>query len=443
MKRLLTLLLSATMIFSLASCGSDQGTSSAEPSKESSAAESVSSKEESKEEGSKTNSDDIIINFHEHSDSEGLVDNLIDEYNAMDNGVTIVKHIIPNDDYDDKLKVLTAGASGELDVFWVRSPSQVKQYMANDALLDLTDYAKQSGLDLSPIENTTLVGAKNADGNFFGMPTTGSCWMLFYNKDLFDAKGLEYPIDLTWDEYATLSKQLTAEENGTKYWGGIIPNWTLNLGATSVGEYLTAEAPMENTRKYMEVLHKLYVEDKSNPGIAEMSAGTFDINSYFGAGNIYMMVNGDWEFNLLDVPFEYGAAPLPVFEGAEKGSTVGQSSYLCVSANSKHPQEAYDFIEFATTSDAGTSIYAKTKNVPSYSTDAALSVYKDLVKVDGVDYRFSAKINDEQGTEANYHDLNEAFKQEMELYLLDEQSVDEAFENYFSLRDESIANSAE
>lgn len=40
------------------------------------------------------------------------------------------------------------------------------------------------------------------------------------------------------------------------------------------------------------------------------------------------MVNGDWSFRILEPEFEYGAAPLPVLEGVEKGTSVGQASYL-------------------------------------------------------------------------------------------------------------------
>lgn len=62
------------------------------------------------------------------------------------------------------------------------------------------------------------------------------------------------------------------------------------------------------------------------------------------------MINGDWMFRLLEADFEWGAAPLPIFEGEEEGSSVGQSSYLVISSTSKHPDEAYKFIEFYCTS---------------------------------------------------------------------------------------------
>jgi ABC-type glycerol-3-phosphate transport system substrate-binding protein len=131
---------------------------------------------------------------------------------------------------------------------------------------------------------------------------------------------------------------------------------------------------------------------------------------------------------------------MPIFDGIAQGSTVGQASYFVVSAGSKHPQEAYNFIEWALTSAQGTTIYASSKNVPSYSTPEALAEYQRLVTVPGVEYRFSAKVGAEQGTETYYGEINDAFNQELQLYLIGEQTLDQMFTNFYKLRNEIIAN---
>lgn len=214
-----------------------------------------------------------------------------------------------------------------------------------------------------------------------------------------------------------------------------MPIWTPNLGAIPTGEYLDDEN-LTRTKEFAQIQHRMYVDDASAPGIAEMTSGTFDITAYFQAGNIYTMINGDWMFRLLEADFEWGAAPLPIFEGEEEGSSVGQSSYLVISSTSKHQDEAYKFIEFYCTSPEGTSIIAENSDVPSYATDEAMDVYKTQVNVPGVEYRFSAKIKDEQKGEEGYASLIEAYNQELQLYLLDEQSLDDTFSNYAELRDE-------
>ncbi|MDR3276884.1 MAG: sugar ABC transporter substrate-binding protein [Treponema sp.] len=383
-------------------------------------------------------SGEIVINFYAATDHVSFLTRMVETYNAQNPGIQVVFHSIPNDDYDDKVKVLATGSS-EMDAFWIRTPAQAQQYISNNALLDLRPYIEAVGLDLSPIIDSSLPGAMR-DGKIYGLPMTGSCWMLFYNKALFDAKGLEYPVNLSWDQYLALAKQLTYTENGKKYWGGVCPPWTMNLGASSAGEYLTAPAPMPYTRRYAEVLHRMYVDDKSHPSIEEMSVGTFDINPFFEAGNVYMMINGDWEFFLLNPSLNYGVAPMPVFDNIAPGSSVGQSSYFVVSPSSKHPKETYDFIAWCNTSPQGTTIYAETSSIPSYPTAEALAAYQKLVTVPGVEYRFSAKIGSEQGTEPYYNTVNETFVQEIQLYLLGEKTLDRMFTDFIQLRDEAIAN---
>jgi ABC-type glycerol-3-phosphate transport system substrate-binding protein len=381
----------------------------------------------------------VTINFYIASDLDLTADRHIAAFNALNNGIRVVKHVTPNDDYDDKLKVLVAGNAGEMDVIWIRTPAQTQQYIGNNALLDLSGFTAASGLDLSPIRNTSLKGAAR-DDKFYGLPTTDSCWMLFYNKDLFDARGLPYPIDITWDQYLDLAKSLTYTEGNRKYWGGVCPPWTMNLGASAAGEYLTAAEPMPLTRRYAEVLNRMYVTDHSHPDISEMSVGTFDINAVFSAGNVYMMIQGDWEFRLLDTPFTYAAAPLPVFPDVAKGSSVGQASYYCIPSSSSHAQEAYKFIEWCTTSAAGTTIYSELHDVPSYPTPEALEAYKKEVQVPGVDFRFSSRVSPEQGSEPYYAAVNDAFIQELQLYLLGEQDINKMFSNFYALRKEIAAN---
>jgi multiple sugar transport system substrate-binding protein len=127
-----------------------------------------------------------------------------------------------------------------------------------------------------------------------------------------------------------------------------------------------------------------------------------------------------------------------VLNGVSPESTVGQSSYYTIPRSSKKQEAAWKFIEFATAT-GGLDVWAQFKKVPSYPSESALAVYQQLVTAPGVEYRFSAKVNGEVGTEPYYGDLNEAFVQETQLYLLGEQSLDRAMSNFFNLRKEILA----
>ena len=205
--------------------------------------------------------------------------------------------MIANDAYDDKVKVLASGG-GILDAFWIRSTGQVRQYAANNALVNLKPLAEENNLDISPIQSQ-INEISDEDGGFYGLPTTGSAWLLFYNKDLFDKYDKEYPGVMTWTEYADLALELSQEASEEGIWGGLLPNWSLTLGAGAGDEYLT-EDTLDLNIKYVELLNRIYNEDASHPGIPQMSATTFDIYSLWENSETFMMVNGDWTIQITD-----------------------------------------------------------------------------------------------------------------------------------------------
>ncbi len=46
------------------------------------------------------------------------------------------------------------------------------------------------------------------DGTQYGTPYRQDSWVLFYNKDLFDAAGVDYPDgSWTWDDYDAAARR--------------------------------------------------------------------------------------------------------------------------------------------------------------------------------------------------------------------------------------------
>lgn len=418
MKKLVSMFLAAVMVVSLAGCSSGN---------------SGNGTTEAKTTGNSTEtaSDEVVeINFYEHSDNEVAAQQLVDAYNAQSTNVKVNLSIIANEDYDDKVKVMLSGG-GDIDCFWIRGGAQTRQLAGSNALLSLNDLI--SANDIATDIYGDMGEAFTVDGNTYGLCTTKSCWLLWYNKDLFDAAGIDYPINLTWEEYSELALSLTTDE----LMGSVCPDWTMNLGATAVGEYLTDEE-LTRTMEYAEYLERWYVTEGSHLSLEEMPA-SFDLNAYYAEGNTYMMINGDWtflNFPEYDPQFEWCAAPLPIFEDAEAESTVGSTSCFAISEKSKNPEAAFDFIQFACYSDDGASIWAQNSLVPAYSSDAALEVYQETVTVPGVEYVFSANVGLEQGLDTNYEELNEAFKEELKDSLVGNGTLESAFEKYKTRRDE-------
>ena len=114
--------------------------------------------------------------------------------------------------------LLEAGASGGdmPDVFWMHSNEAVR-YMSNDILLDLTDKIADSDkleMDKFPKDIKEMY---QWDGKTYAVPKDIDTIAMWYNKDMFDEAGIDYPDgSWTWDEFYDIAEKLT-KEDGSQY----------------------------------------------------------------------------------------------------------------------------------------------------------------------------------------------------------------------------------
>jgi hypothetical protein len=63
-------------------------------------------------------------------------------------------------------------------------------------------------------------------GEVYALPFRSDFWLVFYNKDLFDAAGVPYPSnDLTLDEYDALARRVTRGTGANKTYGAHYHTW--------------------------------------------------------------------------------------------------------------------------------------------------------------------------------------------------------------------------
>ena len=433
-EKLLALGMAVVLTMGLAACGNGGGAATDNTAAETTESTENKAEETAGEEAAATedNQEVVEIKFYEHADNEKLAQALVDAYNAQSDHVKVNLSIIANDDYDDKVKVLLSGGS-DIDCFWVRGGAETRQLAQIGALYALDDAMGKAAVDTS--EYGAIANEFKLNDSTYGLCFSKSCWLLFYNKDLFDAAGIDYPVNLTWDEYTELAASLKTDE----LWGGVVPAWILNLGAIADGEYLTDEN-LTRTREYADIMEKWYVTDHSHPNIEEMS-GSFSLSAFYAQGTTYMMLNGDWVFQSFpgyEPDFEWAAAPLPIFDGMEEGSTVGSSSGMSVASGSKHPEEAFDFIRFCCYSEEAAKIMAENSVVSVFPSDEAVSIYQQQVTVPGTEYVFSSKVMAEKGLAENYDEIYDAFEEEIKSALVGDTTLDNAFELFKGRRDEIL-----
>ncbi|HTL41603.1 MAG TPA: sugar ABC transporter substrate-binding protein [Pseudolysinimonas sp.] len=309
-------------------------------------------------------------NFISNDGNEDNLQKIVDAFEKANPDITVDVTTLPYADYGTALQTdLAAGT--ESDVFDIEYANYA-QYQANGVLAPITvqnpDAYKQS-----------LLEAYATDGTQYALPSSFSDVVLYYNKDLFDAAGLDYPnADWTWADEKAAAEKLTDKAAGV--WGDHQPvsfyEYYKAL-AQNGGQFLSDDGTKVafNTPAGVEAAHWLVDKSGTVMPTIEQGQGTpdFDTN-LFKDGKLAMMHTGIWVFGAVaDVPFGWDIAVEP---GNTTQASAVFSNALGVSANSKHPEAAAKWAEFLSSSDTTVQVRLDAGwELPPISDDAKLSTY--------------------------------------------------------------------
>ena len=244
-----------------------------------------------------------------------------------------------------------AMATGEApDVTYIDNPD-VALFASRKLLLDMKPMIdKSSVIKLDQILPGPLASVTYKDG-VYGIPRGANTIALYYNADMYKAAGLDPDKPpRTWNELYDAAKKLTQPDKG-------IYGLAFSAAATEEGTFQFLPWLQMAGGDYNKVnvpggvealtLWKKFIDE----GLASKDTlirGQWDSTGTFNAGNAAMSISGPWELPRMstDAKFDYRVAILPVpKEGAPHASALGEGDNVIV-ANSRHPQEAFKFIEY-------------------------------------------------------------------------------------------------
>ncbi|WP_404403511.1 ABC transporter substrate-binding protein [Pelagibacterium halotolerans] len=280
--------------------------------------------------------------------------NLAREFSEMDNGITVEYRQIQFDDVvSESMRAFATGQAP--DIIAVDNPEHAL-FASRGAFLDITDMVAES--DVIDPDNyfPGPLASVTWDGKLYGVPKATNTIALYYNKDMFEAAGLD-PNDPpeTWDELVEAARALNDPENNVY---GLAFSAKANEEGTfqflpwaqmAGGGYDNLNAP--GVVEALEVWKTILDEKLASPDT--LTRGQWDSTGTFNAGNAAMVISGPWELNrmLEEAEFDWGVALLPVpEEGAERSSAMGDFNWAIFST-SEHPEEAFQAIEYFASQD--------------------------------------------------------------------------------------------
>ncbi len=324
-------------------------------------------------------SDQIQLTFWRNSGNEAenkAYSELVSSFEKANPSIDINMKSIPYGDYEIRIRTEIANGNPP-DILAIDSPT-LALYANTGSLLSLDQFMKKEG-DIEDFPESTIRGL-SYKGQIYLAPIVESSIALYYNRHLFDQAGVPYPSGdpdkpLTWDEIVEIAEKLDNPEKGIF---GIDPAqgfgdaeapayfkipflWqfgahVLSPDGTTASGYLDSQEALEALQFFQNLYQKHKVASVELPP------------EPFESDKLAMTVLGSWALKDFErnpdfkLGVDFGIAPLP--KGKYQAVSNGGWA-LGVSSLSKHPDESWRFIKYATGYEGMKNYVTITGNVPA------------------------------------------------------------------------------
>lgn len=310
---------------------------------------------------------------------------LIDAYLAENPHVTIDYLDLGSADYQTMLSAQLSGGADDIDIITVKDIPGYATMVNAGQLEPLNDHISAKGMDTSLYGGTT--DQITIDNNLYALPFRSDFWVIYYNKDLFDAAGVAYPSnDMTFEEYDALARQMTSGEGIDKVYGAHYHTWrsAVQLFGILDGKNTIVDGTYDFLAPYYEL-----IVNQQKDGIAmdhaNLKTSSTHYSGVFYNNQVAMMNMGSWFISTLiskiaagetDVE-NFGLAKYPHAEGVEPGTTLGTITSLAVNKKSANIDAAFDFLSFVC-GEEGAEVIANTGTIPAIKNDEVLNAISSM-----------------------------------------------------------------
>ncbi|MBW9113627.1 sugar ABC transporter substrate-binding protein [Rhizobium cauense] len=317
----------------------------------------------------------LEVNLVKSPRSETLI-KYLPEFEEL-TGIKVNAEATPEQQQRQKTTIELSSGKPSFDVVHMSYHVQKRQFEKGGWLADISGFLKDPSLtDPSLVESdfaeAGMTFAKDSDGVLRSLPFSVDYWIVYWNKALFEKKGLSYPT--SFDELVSAAEALT--DPSTNTYGFVArglknantPVWTtllLGYGSSPLGPdgklRTNSDEAVEAAKLYQRLMTKA-----APPGVSGFNWA--EAQSAFLQGKIGMWLDG------------VGFAP-PI-ENPEKSRVVGQVGYgimpkgpkaqaaattgdgLGVVAASQKKEAAYLFCQWAISHDMGARLLQAGAGVP-------------------------------------------------------------------------------
>jgi len=296
--------------------------------------------------------------------STPALNDLIKKFEEEHPNIKIIAQTIPNGDAGIQ-KLMTALQSETApDISWIYS-DYMEDLVKSNAIYPMKQFIEgENGITKEELDDIypSLITYASWRKTLYSMPMEATNLALLYNKDLFKAAGLdpEKP-PTTWDELYSYAKKLTLDKNKDGKFeqvGFFVPVfpasgsrngwmvWQFRPFIWQAGGEFIEENQSKVTYDNEAGINALTLWQKL---FKEQNLNTFtsDFDMAFVSRQLGMAMDGPWSlprYKDLMKNINWSFAPLPA--GPAKRATIVGGEYLAIFKQSKHPNEAWEFVKW-------------------------------------------------------------------------------------------------
>lgn len=274
---------------------------------------------------------------------------MIDAYTAAHPNVAI--ELACQADYFTKLPTVI-GTKDCPDIMWLWGTGTV-DYIESGMLHDLQEFIDRDQYDTTQwVESIQQWYTRN--DHLFAIPKDFDGYCVFYNKAMFDAKGIAYPSDdWTWEDFASTAKALSGDEQYG--YTGVSDHRIVSAASLSFGggyfsdDGLICTINNEQNAKAWDFLKELQNDGASASYTDLVELGT---NTMFTSGIAAMAIEGSWNIkNFYDgLGDDLACVQVPTGDAGKVITTHGIG--YAMSATCEYPEEAWGFLAYLGTEEA-------------------------------------------------------------------------------------------
>ena len=302
---------------------------------------------------------------------------LIEEFEKQNPDLKIEMVDLGSSAYQTVLGTQLTGSGSDFDIVTIKDVPGYTTLVNKGVLEPLDEYIAADSVDLDAYKG--LTDQITVDGKLYELPFRSDFWVVYYNKDVFDAAQVAYPTnDMTFEDYDALARQLTVDTPGQEVYGAHYHTWrsAVQLFGILDGKNTILDGTYDFLKPYYELV-LAEQEDGVCQDYATLKTSNLHYSGAFSQGNVAMMNMGTWFISTMIEKIKsgeytdcanWGIVKYPHADGVEPGSTLATITALSIPANAPHKDAAWKFVKFVC-GEEGAEILANTGNIPALMTD--------------------------------------------------------------------------